>query len=127
MYAVIATGGKQERVEVGQRVEVELIDAPAGEEVSLRPLLVVDDDGATVLAGRPALAGVSVTARVLGVVKGPKVVGFTYRPKARRRRRFGHRQRYTVLEILGIGAAAAGREAASAVGTGSDTDSEGKE
>lgn len=125
MYAVIATGGKQERVEVGQRVEVELLDASAGEEVVLRPVLVVDDDGATVLAGPSALADLSVTARVVGVVKGPKVAGFTYKPKARRRRRFGHRQRYTALEILGIGPAAV-REGASAPG-GDRGDSEGKE
>lgn len=100
MYAVIASGGKQERVEPGQRVRVELLHRAPGESVSLRPLLVVDGD--RLMAGASELAGASVGAVVLGEVKGPKVRGFTYKPKANQRRRFGHRQRYTELEITAV-------------------------
>lgn len=105
MYAVIATGGKQERVEVGARVDVELLGVAEGDEVSLRPVLIVDGD--SVLAAPGELAGSSVTARVVGSAKGPKITGFTYKPKARARRRFGHRQHYSTIEIVAIDAAGA--------------------
>ncbi len=100
MYAVIATGGKQARVTQGERVLVERLGLEVGEEVSFTPVLVVD--GETVLAGPDALAGASVSARVIGEDKGPKVTGFTYKPKTNNRRRWGHRQRYTTIEITGI-------------------------
>jgi large subunit ribosomal protein L21 len=102
MYAVINAGGKQERVEVGELVDVELLDVSPGDKLTLTPLLVVDGDQVTASAGE--LAGKSVTATVVGEVKGPKIVGFTYKSKTRQRRRYGHRQRYTTLEITGIGA-----------------------
>jgi large subunit ribosomal protein L21 len=99
MYAVIKTGGKQEKVAEGQRLDVELLGAGDGDEVGFDPILLVDDG--TVLAG-PALGGARVTARVVGESKGPKIRGFTYRAKARGRRRWGHRQHYTTIEITGI-------------------------
>lgn len=101
MYAVIETGGKQERVDVGQVLSVELLAHPEGDEVSLRPVLLVDD-GERVLAGPAELGHARVSARVLGESKGPKITGFTYKPKSNNRRRWGHRQRYTVIEITGI-------------------------
>ena len=100
MYAVIRTGGKQERVEEGQTLSVELLRAGTGDEVSFDPVLLVD--GATVLSRRDQLAGARVSARVVGEAKGPKVRGFTYKPKTRARRAWGHRQRYTTIEITGI-------------------------
>ncbi len=100
MYAVISSGGKQARVEQGQTVDVELLDVSDGDSVDLSPVLVVDGD--TVLATPGELAAASVAARVLGEVKGPKITGFTYKAKTRSRRRWGHRQRYTRLEITGI-------------------------
>ncbi|MBO0730462.1 MAG: 50S ribosomal protein L21 [Acidimicrobiaceae bacterium] len=100
MYAVIKTGGKQERVEQGQTLAVERLTAAAGDEVSFEPILVVDGD--TVLARRDELAGARVSARVIGEATGPKVRGFTYKPKTRARRRWGHRQHYTEIEITGI-------------------------
>lgn len=102
MYAVIATGGKQERVEVGSRVNVERLGAPEGETVTLSPVLIVDGD--EVLAQPEELAGTTVEARVVGAAKGPKVRGFTYKAKTRARRRFGHRQQYTTVEVTAIGA-----------------------
>jgi large subunit ribosomal protein L21 len=98
MYAVIATGGKQYRVEEGQRVCVERLGAT--ETVELTPILLVD--GETVLATPAQLQGAKVTARVVGDVKGPKINGFTYKPKANQRRRWGHRQQLAEIEITGI-------------------------
>jgi large subunit ribosomal protein L21 len=103
MYAVIRSGGKQERVGEGQRLCVELLDVEEGDEVSLEPVLVVDGD--RVLAGPGALEGARVSARVIGEVAGPKVHGFTYKPKTNNRRRWGHRQRYTEIEITRISGA----------------------
>ncbi|HWC10024.1 MAG TPA: 50S ribosomal protein L21 [Acidimicrobiales bacterium] len=108
MYAVIATGGKQYRVAEGQRLEVERLGATEG-EVSFVPVLVVDGD--TVLAGSDALSGASVTARVVGEAAGPKIRGFTYKPKTNNRRHWGHRQHYSTIEITGI---TAGSRSASA-------------
>ncbi len=100
MYAVIASGGKQRRVEPGQRLDVELLAASPGEEVSFTPVLVVDEGA--VLATPAELAGVSVTGRVIGESKGPKISGFTYKNATTQRRRWGHRQRYSTVEITQI-------------------------
>jgi large subunit ribosomal protein L21 len=100
MYAVIDAGGKQERVEVGQLVDVDLLRAAPGDELTLEALLVVD--GAQVAATPEALAGSTVSARVVGEALGPKIVGFKYKKKTRSRKRWGHRQHYTTLEITGI-------------------------
>jgi large subunit ribosomal protein L21 len=97
MYAVIQTGGKQYRVAEGDRLDVELLD---GEDVTLQPVLVVD--GEQVLSTRTALDGVSVTARVVGHAKGPKIRGFTYKNKSNQRRHWGHRQHYSTIEITAI-------------------------
>ncbi|MGH9298462.1 MAG: 50S ribosomal protein L21 [Acidimicrobiales bacterium] len=103
MYAVINAGGKQERVAVGEQVDVELIDAEEGAEIKLTPLLLVD--GADIVTEASALAGSTVSATVIGETKGPKITGFTYKSKSNQRRRYGHRQRYTTLEITGIDSA----------------------
>jgi large subunit ribosomal protein L21 len=100
MYAVIASGGKQEKVAEGQQVRVELLDGEEGSDVSLHPVLVVDGD--TVLATAEELAGASVTARIVGRAAGPKIDGFTYKRRTNNRRRFGHRQKYHVVEITSI-------------------------
>lgn len=99
MYAVIKTGGKQEKVSEGQRLEVELLGQDDGAEVTFAPVLIVDGD--TVLAGADAGSS-TVTARVVGETKGKKIRGFTYKNKTNQRRRWGHRQRYTTIEITGI-------------------------
>ena len=99
MYAVVATGGKQYRVTEGQHLDVELT-GEVGSEVDLPVVMVVDGD--TVLATPEQLQGSAVRAKVIGETKGPKVVGFTYKNKTNQRRRFGHRQRYSTLEISSI-------------------------
>ena len=100
MYAVIDAGGKQARVQVGEQLDVELLSAGPGDEVSFVPKLVVDGD--LMVTERDPLAASSVTGRVIGLAKGPKIVGFTYKAKARGRRRYGHRQWYTTVEITAI-------------------------
>ena len=101
MYAVIETGAKQYRVEVGTELEVELLDVEPGQSITLeRVLLVVDGAEATV--GTPIVAGAAVEAEVLGQTRGDKVIAFKYRPKARRRVKKGHRQDLTVLRIADI-------------------------
>jgi large subunit ribosomal protein L21 len=110
MYAVIKTGGKQYRVAQGERLDVERLKL-AGEnsDVTFTPVLVVD--GERVVAAASDLAGAEVTARVVGDAKGPKIRGFTYKNKSNQRKRWGHRQKYTTIEITGIraGAAAGGQ------------------
>ena len=103
MYAVIATGGKQYRVAQGERLDVEKL-ADTGGEVTFTPVLVVD--GETVHAGADRLSGATVTARVVGESAGPKINGFTYKPKSNSRRHWGHRQHYATIEITGIDAGA---------------------
>lgn len=102
MYAVIASGGKQEKVTEGQQVQLELLDGDEGSEISLTPVLVVDGD--TVLATADQLSSASVTGRIVGTAKGPKINGFTYKRRTRSRRRYGHRQKYSVVEITSINA-----------------------
>ena len=107
MYAVIQSGGKQYRVEEGEQLEVERLgDA---REVELSPVLVVDGD--RVLATPKELEAARVSARVVTETRGPKVSGFTYKPKTNNRKRWGHRQRYSVIEITGITAGGAPRKA----------------
>jgi large subunit ribosomal protein L21 len=100
MYAVVKSGGKQEMVAEGHQVRLELLGAPEGSEVELDPVLVVDDE--RVLATPDELAGVVVSATVIGEELGPKIRGFTYGPKTRHRRRWGHRQRYSTVQITSI-------------------------
>ncbi len=99
MYAVIKTGGKQERVAEGQELRVELLGDP-GTEVTFQPVLVVDGD--RVLATPAQLAGSSVTATVVGEELGEKIRGFTYKNKSRQSTRWGHRQRYSTIAITSI-------------------------
>ena len=97
MYAVIATGGKQERVAEGQQLQVELLGTEDGADVTFTPILLVDGDA--VLATPAQLKGASVTGKVIGTVKGVKIDGFTYKRRTNQRKRWGHRQQYSVVEI----------------------------
>ena len=97
MYAVIQTGGKQYKVAEGDRLEVERL---LGDEVQLRPVMLVDGD--SVLSTPNQLGGASVTARIVGEARGPKIKGFTYKNKSNERRHWGHRQHYSTIEIVGI-------------------------
>ena len=96
MYAVIRTGGKQQKVTTGDVIEIELMHAD-GDTVTFKPLLVVEDDGTT-HAGREA-GRATVTAKLLGEQKGDKVHIFKYKNKTGYSRRAGHRQTMTLVEI----------------------------
>src|SRR5437763_14629415 len=89
MYAVISTGGKQERVAEGDRVQVEKLTAADG-ELTFTPVLLVDGD--TVIAKAADLAGATVSARGVGGAKGPRIRGFTYRNKTNQRRNWVQRR-----------------------------------
>ncbi|HEX9682063.1 MAG TPA: 50S ribosomal protein L21 [Acidimicrobiales bacterium] len=99
MYAVIKTGGKQYRVAEGDTLEVERLGAP-DTEVTFTPLLVVDGDA---VKATPAQIGdATVSARIVSDAKGRKIRGFTYKNKTNQRKRWGHRQSLSVIEITGI-------------------------
>ena len=101
MYAVIETGGKQYRVEVGTELEVELLEAAPGDNITIdRVLLVADGDESTI--GRPVVADAAVEAEVVRRDRGEKLISFKYRPKARTRVKKGHRQELMVLRITDV-------------------------
>ncbi len=99
MYAIVATGGKQVKVEKGQTVKVERLGEP-GADVTLRPVMIVDGDD--VLATPEQLGKASVSARVVEEGKGKKIDGFVYKSASNNRRRYGHRQTYSTIEITDI-------------------------
>jgi large subunit ribosomal protein L21 len=101
MYAVIVTGGKQYRVEVGTELEVELLDVEPGQAITLdKVLLVADGDESAI--GRPLVEDAAVSAEVVRQTRGEKLISFKYRPKARSRVKKGHRQELTVLRITDV-------------------------
>ena len=117
MYAVIETGGKQYRVEVGTELEVELLQAEPGDNITLdRVLLVADGDESAI--GTPIVADAAVEAEVVRRNRGEKLISFKYRPKARSRVKKGHRQELMILRItdvkLGTRSAAADKRKADA-------------
>ena len=102
MHAIIKTGGKQYKVAEGDTLYIEKLDAEAGESVTFEVLAVLNGDSATF--GAPVVEGASVTANVVKNGKGKKVLVFKYKPKKNYRRRQGHRQPYTKVEITKINA-----------------------
>ena len=103
MHAIIVTGGKQYKVTEGDVLYIEKLNAEAGESVTFdKVLAVLDGDSATF--GAPTVEGASVTANVVKNGKGKKVLVFKYKPKKNYRRRQGHRQPYTKVEITKVNA-----------------------
>ncbi len=100
MYAIIRTGGKQSKVHEGDVIDVERLKDADG-TVEFTPLLVVDADGKAI-SDRAELREAKVHAKVLGQAAGPKVDIFKYKNKTGYRRRQGHRQKYTTLEVTAI-------------------------
>jgi large subunit ribosomal protein L21 len=98
-YAIVKTGGKQYRVEEGQKLLVERLTADEGATVALEPVLYRSDDA---VFGKDALSKVKVEAKVLGHERGPKLTVFKFKPKRGYKRKTGHRQELTRLEITGI-------------------------
>ena len=101
MYAVIQTGGKQYRVQQGDVIYVEKINAQADETVTFEKVLLVGE-GEDVKVGTPAVQGAKVQGKVLAQVKGQKIVVYKYKAKKNERKKQGHRQPYTKVEITAI-------------------------
>ena len=101
MYAIIATGGKQYRVSEGDVIYIEKLDAQVDSTVSFDVLLVGNDGDVKI--GTPVVEGVKVEGKVVGQSRGEKIVVFKYKAKNNYRRKQGHRQPYTKVEITKIG------------------------
>ena len=103
MYAIIETGGKQYKVEAGDTVFVEKLNVEAESEYTFDKVIAVgSDDGIKV--GAPYVEGATVTGKVVKNGKGKKITVMTYKPKKNEKRKLGHRQPYTKLEISAINA-----------------------
>ena len=110
MYAIIETGGKQYRVTEGDVINVEKLDAEAGKTLTIKEVLVVEKEGET-LVGAPYVTGASVKAEVLENGKGPKVIIYKYKAKKDSKKKQGHRQPYTKLQIKSIAVRASRKKA----------------
>ncbi|HEX6936835.1 MAG TPA: 50S ribosomal protein L21 [Actinomycetes bacterium] len=100
MYAIVRAGGRQEKVAVGDVLEIDRLQAEPGETVELPVLLLVD--GADVTSDKSALAKATVTVEVVAGTKGPKIDILKYKNKTGYRKRQGHRQKLTQVKVTGI-------------------------
>ena len=100
MYAIVRAGAKQQKVTVGDVIEIDKVSTGVGESVTLPVVLVVD--GESVTADMATLDKASVTAEVVGDAKGPKIVIQKYKNKTGYKKRQGHRQKYTQVKITEI-------------------------
>lgn len=126
MYAIIETGGKQIRVEPGHKVRVERLGAQVGESVQFDRVLLVADDKQTQI-GTPHVDGTPVTAKVLDHGRGKKIRVFKMKRRKNYRRSYGHRQDYTELEILSIGAPQEDRDKSEPATTNNDDSAEAEQ
>lgn len=101
MYAVLETGGKQYRVQVGDEINVEKLGIEADQEVVFDKVLIVGE-GADIKIGAPYVEGAAVKGTVVGNGKGQKVIVFKYKSKKDYRKKRGHRQPYTTVRIDAI-------------------------
>ena len=101
VFAVIETGGKQYKVTEQDIIFVEKLDVAEGEEVAFNTVLAVSDNNG-IKVGTPVLEGAKVTAKVLKNGKGKKIYVFKYKPKKNEKKKIGHRQPYTKVQILTI-------------------------
>jgi len=100
VYAIVRSGGRQQKVAVGDVIEIDKVATAVGESIRLPAVLVVD--GESVTSDAATLAGVSVNVEVLGATKGPKITILKFKNKTGYRRRQGHRQKYTQVKITDI-------------------------
>ncbi|MCA9257955.1 MAG: 50S ribosomal protein L21 [Planctomycetales bacterium] len=99
MYAIIADGGRQHKVEEGQELLIDYRDVPVGDKIAFGEVLAVSDGEGQVQLGAPTLSGASVTAEVLGLQQGPKITVQKFRRRKTFRRKTGHRSMYTRVKI----------------------------
>jgi large subunit ribosomal protein L21 len=102
VYAIVRSGSQQQKVAVGDVIEIDKVETAPGESLTLPALLVVDGDKVTTDAKQ--LAKVEVTAEVVGAAKGPKIHILKYKNKTGYRKRQGHRQHYTQVKVTDISA-----------------------
>jgi large subunit ribosomal protein L21 len=100
VYAIVRAGGRQEKVSVGDVLEIDRVQAAPGDSVELPVLLLVD--GAKVTSDKSALAKATVTVEVVAATKGPKINILKYKNKTGYRKRQGHRQHHTQVKVTGI-------------------------
>jgi large subunit ribosomal protein L21 len=98
MYAIITDGGRQYKVKEGQELDLDYRNLAKGSELKFDRVVALSD-GSKLHCGKPHLAGASVTAEVIGLVQGPKLVVQWFRRRKNSRRRNGHRQLYTKVKI----------------------------
>ena len=101
MYAIIADGGRQYKVEEGQTIDIDLREVEDGSELAFDKVLAISD-GENFTLGQPTVSGAQVTASVVGSVKGDKISVQKFRRRKDSRRRTGHRQKYTRVKIGSI-------------------------
>jgi large subunit ribosomal protein L21 len=101
MFAVIRTGGKQYKVAKDELLEVERVEAKAGDKIEL-PVLMLGGEGVETKVGAPLVAGASVTAEVVEMTRGPKLTIFKKKRRQNYRRKNGHRQDLMLVKIVGI-------------------------
>jgi large subunit ribosomal protein L21 len=101
MYAVIKTGGKQYRVAQGDRLRVEKLPGNVGDTITLGEVLLVGE-GEGVKVGAPTVSGAKVQAKIVAQDRGPKIIIFKFRRRKNYRRKTGHRQPFTALEITSV-------------------------
>ncbi len=99
--AVIKTGGKQYIVSPGKKIKIEKIDKKEGEKIIFDQVLLLNEDGKTTI-GKPTIEKAKVTAKILKQAKDKKVIIFKYKAKKRYKKKQGHRQPYTLVEILSV-------------------------
>ena len=102
MNAIIRTGGKQYRVSPGHTINVEKLNGKVGDTVEFGDVLMVSDKDGKVNIGSPIIKNVKVRGKILGNVKGEKITVFKFRRRKGYRRKTGHRQKYTSVEITDI-------------------------
>lgn len=103
MYAIIETGGKQYKVSAGDTIYIEKLDVEADSEVIFDKVIAVGKDD-SISVGTPYVDGATVTAKAVKNGKAKKIVVFTYKPKKNEKRKMGHRQPYTKVEITAVNA-----------------------
>lgn len=105
MYAIFETGGKQYKVEKGDKIYVEKLNAEVDEVITFDKVVFIDTGKSTKI-GTPYVSSTLVAAKVVKQGKQKKITVFTYKPKKSKQRKLGHRQPYTMLEIVAMGSKA---------------------
>ena len=102
MYAVIKTGGKQYRVSQGDQLRVEKLPGSVGDTITFDEILLVAGEGASLQIGTPNLTGAKVEAKIVAQDRAKKIIVFKFKRRKNYRRKAGHRQPFTALQIVGI-------------------------